>query len=166
MPEHPADARDLRRWPADPAQLIDTTRCPACFSALRSAVCDTCGLDLSVPAASELLTAGRALHDREADRQSLITAMRGAQSARVREAAARATDAAAHAAPASAPPAPSASPISIPAQAASIASVAVPAPAAAPAPAPAPAPAQVPVAAPASAPPVASPAVPRSGRSG
>ncbi|MFB6609278.1 SCO7613 C-terminal domain-containing membrane protein [Agromyces sp. NPDC056379] len=162
MPEHPADARDLRRWPADPAQLIDTTRCPACFSALRSAVCDTCGLDLSVPAASELLTAGRALHDREADRQSLITAMRDAQSARVRGAAARATDAASYAAPAAAVTAPSASPISIPAQAASVASVAVPAPAAAPTPAPA----QVPAAAPAPAPAPASPAAPRSGRSG
>ncbi|MFC9561491.1 SCO7613 C-terminal domain-containing membrane protein [Agromyces sp. NPDC056965] len=162
MPEHPADARDLRRWPADPAQLIDTTRCPACFSALRSAVCDACGLDLSVPAASELLSAGRALHDREADRQSLITAMRDAQSARVHEAAARATDAAALAAPPAAVPAPSASPISIPAQPASVASVAVPAPA----PTPAPAPPQVPVAAPASAPPPASPAAARSGRSG
>ncbi len=35
-----------RRWPADPAQLVDTTRCPACFSTLTSTRCDVCGLDL------------------------------------------------------------------------------------------------------------------------
>ncbi|WP_143231417.1 SCO7613 C-terminal domain-containing membrane protein [Agromyces cerinus] len=169
MPEHPADARDLRRWPSDPAQLIDTTLCPACFSALRSAVCSTCGLDLSVPAAGELLTAGRALHDREVDRQSLISTMREAQTARVRQAttaAANVTDAAAHAVPAAA------SPTAIPAPAAPILSVPVSAPilsvpVSVPASVPVPAPVaqQAPVAAATAAPPVA-PADPRSGRSG
>lgn len=152
MPEHPADARDVRRWPTNPMQLIDTTLCPSCFSTLRGAVCGTCGLDLSVPAAIELLNAGRAVHDREVERQSLITAMRAAQSARVRESAAAAsvTDAAAHAAPTAL------SPASIPTAAAPILSV--PVPASAPVPVAQPGP----VAAAASAPATA----PRSGRSG
>ncbi|AWB95696.1 hypothetical protein DCE93_08480 [Agromyces badenianii] len=85
MPDHPhVDRPDLRRWPTSPAQLIDTTLCPACFSPLGSAVCGSCGLDLAVPAAGELLTAGRRVHDDEASRQSLISAMRSAQAARPR----------------------------------------------------------------------------------
>ncbi|MEF3403946.1 SCO7613 C-terminal domain-containing membrane protein [Agromyces sp. CCNWLW203] len=165
MPEHPADARDVRRWPSGPLQLIDTTLCPSCFTTLQGAVCGTCGLDLSVPAAAELLNAGRAVHDREVDRQKLITTMRASQAARVRQAAAASsvTDAAAHAAPAAVAPA------AIPA--ASALSVAVPDPASTPV-AP-----QTPVNAPITAAPAApattaaaatplAPAPARSGRSG
>ncbi|MFB9309570.1 hypothetical protein BJY17_000969 [Agromyces hippuratus] len=166
MPEQPADARDLRRWPSDPAQLIDTTLCPSCFSALRSAVCGTCGLDLSVPAAGELLAAGRALHDREADRQSLISTMREAQTSRVRQAAASVTDAAAHAAPVAAAT-PSPSPAMVPAQAPPVLSVPVPVP---PTPAVTPTPTSIPqqlqASAPAPAGATAPVAAPRSGRSG
>ncbi|MBM7830344.1 hypothetical protein JOE59_001049 [Agromyces cerinus] len=166
MPEQPADARDLRRWPSDPAQLIDTTLCPSCFSALRSAVCGTCGLDLSVPAAGELLAAGRALHDREADRQSLISTMREAQTSRVRQAAASVTDAAAHAAPVAAAT-PSPSPAMVPAQAPPVLSVPVPVPPTpAVTPTPTPIPQQLQASAPAPAGATAPVAAPRSGRSG
>lgn len=83
-----ADARDLRRWPSDPAHLIDTTRCPACFSPLYSTRCFECGLDLGVPESAELLAASTRVYDEEGRRQQLITRMRAAQAARE---AARAT---------------------------------------------------------------------------
>ncbi|TFC46166.1 hypothetical protein E3T37_05845 [Cryobacterium sp. TMT2-10] len=44
-------------WPRSTADLTDTTRCPACHSRLRSAVCSNCALDLRHPAAALLLTA-------------------------------------------------------------------------------------------------------------
>jgi hypothetical protein len=77
-----ADARDLRRWPSDPAHLIDTTRCPACFSPLYSTRCLQCGLDLGVPDAIELLAASTRVYDDEGRRQQLITRMREAQAER------------------------------------------------------------------------------------
>ncbi len=46
-------------FPRSPADLTSTTQCPACFTALRSAVCHVCGLDLAHPAAVELATASR-----------------------------------------------------------------------------------------------------------
>ncbi|MEO6505098.1 MAG: hypothetical protein ABIW36_01170 [Terrimesophilobacter sp.] len=42
-------------FPRDVAELTDTTLCPACFTPLRGTVCATCGLDLSHPAAFQLL---------------------------------------------------------------------------------------------------------------
>lgn len=80
-PTHPA-ASDLRRWPTDPALLVDTSRCPACFSPLRRAECDVCGLRLDVPAASLLLTAGARVRDAEAERQGVIDRMRLEQAVR------------------------------------------------------------------------------------
>ncbi|RXZ69615.1 hypothetical protein, partial [Agromyces albus] len=77
-----ASLRDLRRWPAEPSHLIDTTRCPACFSQLTGARCGTCGLDLGVPEATELLAAGTRVYEDEGRRQQLITRMRAAQAAR------------------------------------------------------------------------------------
>ena len=41
-------------FPRSASVLNDTTICPACFTALRSTVCDECGLDLTHPAATEL----------------------------------------------------------------------------------------------------------------
>ncbi|HEU4756429.1 MAG TPA: hypothetical protein VFS72_07195, partial [Agromyces sp.] len=80
-PTHPA-ASDLRRWPSDPALLVDTSRCPACFSPLHRAVCDVCGLRLDGPAASSLLAAGSRVRDAEAERQGIITRMRREQAVR------------------------------------------------------------------------------------
>lgn len=80
---HPTrpEASHLRRWPTDPALLVDTTRCPACFAQLHRAVCDTCGLRLDVPAAAGLLAAGTRVRDAENERQSLISQMRAEQAA-------------------------------------------------------------------------------------
>lgn len=75
------DADDLRRWPSDPALLIDTTRCPACFARLYSTRCIECGLDLGVPAATELLAASTEVFEAEAARQRIITGMRESQRA-------------------------------------------------------------------------------------
>ncbi|MBT2516043.1 hypothetical protein J7E29_01195 [Streptomyces sp. ISL-90] len=83
-----ASMRDLRRWPADPAHLIDTTLCPACFSPLSSARCDTCGVDLAVPEAAELLAAGTRVYEDEGRRQHLITRMRAVQAERAEAASA------------------------------------------------------------------------------
>ncbi len=81
MTDHRArpDVRDLRRWPADPAQLVDTTLCPACFSRLYSSRCTECGLELGVPAAVELLASSTRVFEEEQRRQNLITRMREAQ---------------------------------------------------------------------------------------
>jgi hypothetical protein len=95
-------SRDLRRWPTDPAQFVDTTLCPSCFSRLGSATCGVCGLQLAVPAASDLLTASTRVYEAERDRQAVITRMRAEQA--VALAAARAAPVA-PAAPA-APPQP------------------------------------------------------------
>ena len=72
----------LRRWPADPTQLVDTTRCPACFSSLSTTRCGVCGLDLGVPEAAELLQRSTAVYRGELARQELIARMREAQAAR------------------------------------------------------------------------------------
>ncbi len=83
MTDSPTTApQDLRRWPSDPTQLVDTTLCPACFTPLTSARCSRCDLDLAVPAASELLAIGRRLHDEESNRQRVIAQMRTAQAER------------------------------------------------------------------------------------
>jgi hypothetical protein len=76
---------DLRRWPDDPDQLVDTTRCPACFSPLSAAWCAACGLDLRVPAAAELLAVSTRMHAAEGERQAIIARMRAAQAVAERE---------------------------------------------------------------------------------
>ncbi|MBM7504964.1 SCO7613 C-terminal domain-containing membrane protein [Agromyces aurantiacus] len=70
-----------RHWPADPDQLVDTTRCPACFAPLSRASCDVCGLRLDVAAADSLLAAGARVRDAELERQALIARMRAEQAA-------------------------------------------------------------------------------------
>src|SRR5215207_4403213 len=70
----------LRRWPSDPAHLVDTTLCPACFFRLGGTTCGECGLQLAVPAASDLLAAATRGYDAERERQRLITRMRAEQS--------------------------------------------------------------------------------------
>jgi hypothetical protein len=63
------------QFPRTPADLTSTTNCPACFSVLRSSVCDVCGLDLGHPAAGELATVSRdaaALLDQRLDYIGLI----------------------------------------------------------------------------------------------
>ncbi|MGI9825231.1 SCO7613 C-terminal domain-containing membrane protein [Agromyces sp. Marseille-Q5079] len=82
MSDHPAAASAmLPRWPADPAQFVDTTRCPSCLSPLASAVCSACGLDLAGPDAAEVLASGRRIHAEGARRADLIRRMYEAQAA-------------------------------------------------------------------------------------
>ncbi|TYL50723.1 SCO7613 C-terminal domain-containing membrane protein [Agromyces mariniharenae] len=76
------EARGIRRWPADPAWLVDTTRCPACFSPLASTRCDVCGLDVAVPAATELFRLATEIYEDEQARRSFIDRMRSDQAAR------------------------------------------------------------------------------------
>ncbi|MGW4930752.1 SCO7613 C-terminal domain-containing membrane protein [Agromyces sp. NPDC004153] len=76
------EARGIRRWPADPAWLVDTTRCPACFSPLASTRCDVCGLDVAVPAAAELFRLATEIYEDEQARRSFIDRMRSDQAAR------------------------------------------------------------------------------------
>ncbi|WP_306893830.1 SCO7613 C-terminal domain-containing membrane protein [Agromyces albus] len=140
-----APLRDLRRWPAEPAHLIDTTLCPACFSRLSSARCGACGLDLAAPEASELLAAGTRVYEDEGRRQQLITRMRTAQAARAEAAAAGMGATWAPAVTTAAPPAPAAMPAAAPAPAAAPVPAAVTVQAAATAP-PAPAVGQPPAA--------------------
>lgn len=118
----------LRRWPSDPALLIDTTRCPACFARLFSSRCLECGLDLAVPESAEVLAAGTRIYETEAARQRLITGMREAQAGREsRQArAAQAPVAAPVSAPTTVPTAPS--PAAAPAPTAAPAPVAAPTP--------------------------------------
>ncbi|MCP2367742.1 hypothetical protein BCL57_001901 [Agromyces flavus] len=77
--QSPPSAPDLRRWPSDPAHLVDATLCPACFSPLHRVGCDVCGLRLDVPAAAELFAAGVRVRDAERERQAVIGSMRAAQ---------------------------------------------------------------------------------------
>lgn len=82
-------ARDLQRWPADPDQLVDTTRCPACFAPLDSTRCRECGLELGVPAAAALLAVSTRVHAEILVRRALITRIRAEQAAAEQAAAER-----------------------------------------------------------------------------
>lgn len=77
-----SDARDTRRWPSDPSHLVDTTRCPACFSQLYSTQCFECGLDLAVPASAELLQLSTRVYAGALERQAFIGLMRDEQASR------------------------------------------------------------------------------------
>lgn len=119
----PDGAPALRRWPADPAELVDPTRCPACFSPLASTTCSVCGLDVGVPAAADLFRLSTGVYEGERARQSLIARMRAEQVARVAVSEAS-TDAAA---PTSIPPAAVPSvPIAVPSAAAAAPGASVP----------------------------------------
>ncbi len=41
-------------FPRTPSDLVNTTQCPACFTTLKTKVCESCGLDLNHPIAAEL----------------------------------------------------------------------------------------------------------------
>ncbi|MET4639950.1 hypothetical protein [Mycetocola sp. 2940] len=96
-PASPPGAPDT--WPRRPEFLTDTTLCPGCFSDIAIAplptandgspgpVCTRCGLDLSVPEASALLEAGKAVVHAEFQRQGLVARMRSAQAEQERRVA-------------------------------------------------------------------------------
>jgi hypothetical protein len=126
-PEYTASAGTVV-FPRSASQLRDTTLCPACFTALRTTVCDTCGLDVAHPAATALAALSHSSAASLDRRAELINEIR-VETAQARARAAAPT-------PASAAPA-----------AAAPTAVGTPQPSAAPvavAPAPAPSPAQTP----------------------
>lgn len=86
LPTQPPTVR-VPRWPAEPAWLLDTTRCPSCFSVLRAVRCDECGLDVAAPDGERVLEAARALHGWEVARRNRLEAMWDAQGAREAQAA-------------------------------------------------------------------------------
>ncbi|QEO15818.1 hypothetical protein FLP10_16370 [Agromyces intestinalis] len=135
-----APAGDLRRWPADPSWFLDTSRCPACFAPLGSAVCTVCGLDLAAPDGADLAAHGRAVAEAERERQGVITRMRAAQAERAAASAAQAGPVARVAAAApvasAAPVAPAAAPVAPVASAATVPDTGMPVADAPPAPLP------------------------------
>ncbi|MCW4384688.1 hypothetical protein OH146_02755 [Salinibacterium sp. SYSU T00001] len=108
------------------ADLRDTTRCPACFTALRATTCHRCGLVLTHPDAAALAELSSRAAELFEQRVSLIAGMRAATAAAVASAP---TDAVASVSPSSATPIERAAP---PLPAPSAAPAAPPAPAATP----------------------------------
>ncbi|AWB89495.1 SCO7613 C-terminal domain-containing membrane protein [Salinibacterium hongtaonis] len=106
---------DVRaEWPRSISDLTDTTRCPACFTPLRSAVCSRCGLDLSGAHARELADLSGLIARQLNDRAGLIGHMaEAAQKAAVPAQAVPAHTVPAQSAPAQAAPA-QAAPITAP----------------------------------------------------
>jgi hypothetical protein len=64
-------------FPREFDDLTDTTRCPACFTPLRSTTCGTCGLDLTHPSAAELATVSSEAAVLLRRRVELIASIRG-----------------------------------------------------------------------------------------
>ncbi|MBF4633685.1 hypothetical protein ITJ38_04620 [Agreia pratensis] len=62
-------------WPTTPQAFADTTLCPRCFAVLLSSRCHSCGLELAVPLAAELIAASHTLVDAERHRRDLIQRM-------------------------------------------------------------------------------------------
>lgn len=99
FPAPPAPRAAPDPWPRRPEFLTDTTLCPACFSdiaivPLPTAIdgslgpaCTRCRLDLSVPDATAVLDAGRAVVLAESQRQGLVARMRSAQAEQERRVA-------------------------------------------------------------------------------
>lgn len=63
-------------WPSRRSDLVDTTRCPACFEKLASPVCGHCGLDLRHPAAADLLSTSVSIADALDRRAEIIGRIR------------------------------------------------------------------------------------------
>ncbi|WP_395242968.1 SCO7613 C-terminal domain-containing membrane protein [Agromyces sp. MMS24-K17] len=85
---------DVAAWPSDPAWLLDTTRCPSCFTVLVATRCHVCGLDLTASGGERVLEAARAMHGWESARRSRLAQMRVEQAAREAEAVRLAAEAA------------------------------------------------------------------------
>lgn len=123
-----ADPRAGAPWPRDPASFGDTTRCPACFTAVTAVRCTACGLDLTMPRLAEVLENGRGIERLVAERAALIDAVRADQ-VRAENAAREARLAEAASSRAAAQSTPVARPVTAPQTASAPASASVPAPA-------------------------------------
>ncbi|MBX3092018.1 MAG: hypothetical protein KF801_05850 [Cryobacterium sp.] len=63
-------------FPRNPADLVSTSSCPACFAVLSSTVCSVCGLDLGHPDAAKLYEASVAAARTLDERLAIIGKMR------------------------------------------------------------------------------------------
>jgi hypothetical protein len=68
-------------WPSTPQAFADTSLCPRCFSVLPSSRCRSCGLELAVPRAAELIAASNDLVGAARRRAELIESMWNEQQA-------------------------------------------------------------------------------------
>lgn len=132
---------DAPRWPSTPYALADTTRCPACFSAIGATetgaaptTCTACGLSLVDGRLASVLRAGQDMLSLELHRRALIGAVRHDQ--RTAERAERAAAEAVTVTPAPTTPAPVAPPPVAPPPVAPPAVAAPPSPPQTPPPAP------------------------------
>lgn len=67
------------RWPESPDVLIDTARCPACFTPVTSARCSECDLELTDARLSTVLLLARKVHTAELARRRTLRDVRTAQ---------------------------------------------------------------------------------------
>lgn len=60
-------------WPAQPGVLIDTTRCPSCFTTISTSPCTTCGLDLTDVRTARVLELSRRIVDLSDQRADVLS---------------------------------------------------------------------------------------------
>ncbi|MGV8884802.1 MAG: SCO7613 C-terminal domain-containing membrane protein [Microbacteriaceae bacterium] len=63
-------------FPRSPGDLTSVTQCPACFTALTSTICHSCGLDLNHPSAADLAITSSAIAELLDERIEIIGRMR------------------------------------------------------------------------------------------
>ncbi|MER3388971.1 MAG: hypothetical protein RJQ01_02965 [Microcella sp.] len=111
MSESADGARPDRAWagtlrfPRGPGDLRSTTACPACFAAVRSTPCGTCGLDLTHPATAELAALSARIADELDARADIVGRIRRDTADRAAARAAARADSPSAAAPAPRAPA-------------------------------------------------------------
>ncbi len=154
-------------WPPGPGALVDTSRCPSCFTAITASPCASCGLDLTDARTARVLELSRRIVDLVDERADVLrsvhrdteaaAAAARAEQERLQAVPAAETPPALPAAAMTPPPIPvRLEPASDPAAAADVASPSPAEPAVGPTPTPTPwpTPRALPEAAPAQAPPV------------
>lgn len=77
--EFPPRESDGSAWPDDPRLLVDTTRCPACFSDITASPCAVCGLDLRDGRTFELLALSKQVATLAEQRVAIIDEIRASQ---------------------------------------------------------------------------------------
>ena len=78
---------DTVLWPSSPYELVDTSRCPACFTPVTGTDCTTCGLRLTDARLADVLTLSRRVLDADLARRDAILTVRASQRADAAEAA-------------------------------------------------------------------------------
>ena len=78
---------DTVLWPSSPYELVDTSRCPACFTPVTGTDCATCGLRLTDARLADVLTLSRRVLDADLARRDAILTVRASQRADAAEAA-------------------------------------------------------------------------------